>query len=247
MLLNMEKEMEIRYKNEEYERNVKVCGAKSKKDKIIFETNNDYKVIASIKENGEIITEKKCNNDFSKILNFFNIIEILLVCAYVIFSIKNTVQNIHIGGNPLVECTEYFYVIAILVIYTVFAILYMRLNGGKEQLKNHAAEHQVLRTYFKSKQMPTYNEVVATSRISKKCGIGKISSMLLCEIVGLVLSYFCGIKISVLVLAILANYIWYLPPFYFLGLPMQYLTTQKPEKRNIMLAMAGLKKTLEID
>lgn len=135
-----------------------------------------------------------------------------------------------------------YYLISIFlyIMLVIFNIIYLRIKGGKEVLKNHAAEHMVFSAYNKLKRVPTIEETRNFSRISKSCGITIYSALIATQIIGFFVYINTGYMISELVLFISSMLVKTMFPFNLLGELAQLFTTSKPEDKNIELAIEAV-------
>lgn len=220
-----------------------VTGAESFSNKIEFKTNG-RKSIAKRDEDGNITTkvvEYETNNN----RKISDIIANIIFAIYCFFSIWRSIRNIDVGGASFSSSKKYIIFAAVWFVVILIGIMLMWFQGGKNVVKNHGAEHMVVKAYRKLGYIPEISEVRKFSRIDNHCGIGKLSSLITCNLFGFLISYFLGLKISLFIIFVLASIIWDKAPFYYLGLLLQYATTMKPDDENIELALEALRALVE--
>lgn len=221
---------------------IKIVEASSKKDRIQLKTGNK-KVTSTINEKGEIevkVEDLKKIEFSKKTLYFFSIIEIIIFVIFCFINIKLNIANISVVKGNFTKSISYILVAGLIFILEAVSIINVRIKGKKDFLKNHGAEHMTLMAFKKLGYVPSCSQIKQYSRFSPKCGIGKISSLITWNLIGFAISYFLGLKISIIILLYLGNFMWSVPPFYFLGLVGQIFTTAKPDDQNIILAREAL-------
>lgn len=209
--------------------------AASRKDRISFYSGNKG-AIAIRNQNGEITIEFEKEDAFSS----KRIIEAL----FMIFGIPSLVKVlvlILLVKNKVIGVVWYLIPAFFYLFLAVKSIIMVRKIGGKELLKNHAAEHKVFSAYLKLKRIPTVEEASRFSRFNKSCEITIYSAFITSQIIGFVV-YICTscYIIPEILLFLAAIYCRTDFPFNFLGLVAQFFTTSKPERHNIELAIAAL-------
>lgn len=212
---------------------LKLISGYSEKDRIIFSTRKST-MTAIRREDGTIGIEfgqKRTPSTNVEIIFGIIFYTIPLAKAFIV--------------NPLIKSGmigRIYYLISIFLylILVIFNIIYLRIKGGKEVLKNHAAEHMVFSAYNKLKKVPTIEETRNFSRISKSCGITIYSALIATQIIGFFVYINTGYMISELVLFISSMLVKTLFPFNLLGELAQLFTTSKPEDKNIELAIEAV-------
>ena len=107
-------------------------------------------------------------------------------------------------------------------------------------MKNHGAEHKVIRAYMKLKRIPTLEEAKKFSRISKSCGVTIYSAFFTTQIIGFIVFVTKGYAIPEILLFIIPILFQSVFPFNLLGKIAQFFTTREPEDENIELAIAAI-------
>lgn len=212
---------------------LKLISGYSEKDRIIFSTRKST-MTAIRREDGTIGIEfGQKRTPLTNVEIIFGIIfyTIPLAKAFIV--------------NPLIKSAmigSIYYLISIFLylMLVIFNIIYLRIKGGKEVLKNHAAEHMVFSAYNKLKRVPTIEETRNFSRISKSCGITIYSALIATQIIGFFVYINTGYMISELVLFISSMLVKTMFPFNLLGELAQLFTTSKPEDKNIELAIEAV-------
>lgn len=211
-----------------------ISGGKSEKNRISFYTKS-FQATAIRKENGEIYCEcgKKETKNLKQKITFLCIIGIILL-------IKSKVL-IPLIENNTIDIIWYFVPMFFYIALTIFSIICIRVTGGKELLRNHAAEHMTVSAYNKLKRIPTVREVKKFSRINRCCGISIYSALITGQIISFIIFFYADFKISEILLLLISLFFATIFPFNVLGKFGQLFTTSKPNKENIELAIAALK------
>lgn len=212
---------------------LKLISGYSEKDRIIFSTRKST-MTAIRREDGTIGIE------FGQKRTPLTNVEIIFgIIFYTIPLAKAFIVNPLIKSG-MIGSIYYLISIFLYIMLVIFNIIYLRIKGGKEVLKNHAAEHMVFSAYNKLKRVPTIEETRNFSRISKSCGITIYSALIATQIIGFFVYINTGYMISELVLFISSMLVKTMFPFNLLGELAQLFTTSKPEDKNIELAIEAV-------
>lgn len=113
-------------------------------------------------------------------------------------------------------------------------------NNSKMLKKNHGAEHMIYNTYRKLKRIPLVSEVKNFTRFSGSCGAIGYSSLIMSHLIAYLIYTKFTIAIPQTIMLIIGLYLFKIFPFNFIGLLVQFFTTQKPDDNNIELGIAAL-------
>jgi uncharacterized protein YqhQ len=188
----------------------------------------------------DLFTEKmkKTNRLIPWIGSYY--LPILIVKSFLILPLIN--------NNTL---TKLWYILPILIYMIVFALneiysLNKKRNGGDFR-KNHGAEHKVYRAYRTLGRIPTVEEAMSFSRFAKNCGTTVMVGIFAAQLFGFIMFLCFNFQISELLLYIIPKLFFRCPPFSYMGMAAQYITTSNPGPENIELAIAALKALKEED
>lgn len=212
---------------------LRLTGGLSQKDWISF---NSFEATATAirKSDGKIDVEfGKVNKHPTRVGIILNMIFFATPCIKA-FIIIPLIKNGIIGVN--------FYLIAtfIYLFIAIYSIIRARIVDGKEFLKNHAAEHMVYSAYKKLRRVPTIEETKHFSRINKECGVTIYSGFITIQVIAFIVYVHTGYIISEIILFIGSYLFRTIFPFNILGKFAQLFTTNKPEDKNIELAIAAV-------
>ena len=132
----------------------------------------------------------------------------------------------------------YFAPTALWIILMV--LLISTMYKSKLLLKNHAAEHMVIKAYNTLHRVPTINEARKFSRFTPNCGISIYSAIITGQLIGYFLFRAFGYIVPEIFLVIIPIFLFNRFPFCLLGLFGQLFTTAKPDNYNIFLAIIAL-------
>lgn len=211
-----------------------LIGGRSGKDRISFETSEDV-VTAIRKSNNEI--EIKYGKEWVNSTTIVGTIMGVIFCATPFIKAYIIVPLIKSGA---IGAKYYLIAALIYLLIAIVAIINLRLTGGKDLLKNHAAEHKVFKAYEKLKRVPTIEEAKCFSRINRKCGIEIYSGFITIQIISFIVYIHTGYMISEIILFFLAILLRSIFPLNILGKFAQLFTTSKPKDANIELAIVAL-------
>ena len=146
---------------------------------------------------------------------------------------------------PLIKTgklNEFWYLtLAIIyVVVTIVGIIVVRLEGGKAFLKNHGAEHMVIKAYLNLRKVPTIEEANCFNRIHKSCGVSLLGAFITVQLIGFCVFICTGCAIWEIILVIVPFLFFNNFPFNLLGKLFQFFITEKPDNENLELAIAAI-------
>lgn len=206
----------------------------SEKDRISFATFN--RAITAIRKRDrtiEFVESSKLDMTVDKCDTVGSIVYIIL-CVIKVYCFIPMIEK------EMMEKWCYFIPGFFALLYMIISIFRLRVNIGKEGLKNHGAEHKVFKAYRRLKRIPTLEEAKQFSRISRHCVIARTSGFITVQLIGFILYTCMGYQVSEILLYIVPLFVCNIFPFYLLGNLAQFFTTAKPEEENIELAIAAL-------
>lgn len=205
----------------------------SKSDRININSYNTS-VTAIRKENGKIVIEYSNDKATTKLAFQF------LLMIFASLSLLKRLVILPLITFNVLNVVSYLIPAFILFFIMIICIVYIRESGGKEFLKNHAAEHMCIAACKKNRRLPTIKEISKFSRISSSCGISLFSSYITAQLIGFFIFIYCDFMIWEIILFILPIFLHRFFPFNIISKIAQFFTTKKPEIHNLELALAAI-------
>lgn len=224
---------------------VEVSGGSSGKNWIRFYTSNNA-VTAIRNSDGEITFEFENQKEVkaSRMRLISTSLIILVLPLLIKILVLPLIRNKAIGIICYLIPALFYFIIMVISINSI------RKDGGKELLRNHAAEHMVFAAYKRLKRVPTVKEAKWFPWVNKNCGASLYSSFITFQLIGWIIyanwivfdimnykSYvlieigliLCPIAFSSTKLAnLIGNFV------------QKYFTTAKPKNQNIELAINAI-------
>jgi uncharacterized protein YqhQ len=216
---------------------MRVCGGEAFEDRIrYFTLKNERTAIRN--EDGTIKIDDyvEMGKDKSLILFYMFMVTMLVI--------KNLLIIFFISKG-LISKEWYLLPTVILSVFFIYSIIpFIK----QEQLKkNHGAEHMVLSEYKKLKKIPTIDETMRFSRINAKCGTTLIGSLISAQLIGYFVYKFIDYEIPDVILFLASFIVGGVAPLCLIGVLGQLFVTEKPDYKNIELAIAAISALEEIE
>ena len=107
--------------------------------------------------------------------------------------------------------------------------------------KNHAAEHIVLKFFWKTGRVPEIDEVKNTNKcqqLSVKCGANRIGVLILIGVINIMFNLSIPIHFASIILSVIPLISW-------IGLPFQAMFLAQPNEKNLETAISALKSLVD--
>jgi uncharacterized protein YqhQ len=209
---------------------MRVCGGEAFEDRISFFTSKNQGT-AIRNEDGTITIDDYVKKEEDISLNRFYVFMVAILV------IKNLLIIFFISKGML---SKEWYLLPTVILSILF-IYSLKPFIEQEQLrKNHGAEHMVFSAYKKLKKIPTIEESMRFSRINAKCGTTLVGSLITAQLIGYFVYKFIGYEIPDIVLFIAPFIVGGVVPLSFIGVLGQLIVTNKPDNKNIELAIAAI-------
>ena len=219
---------------------LEISSGRSQKDRITFRSTNktiyfvNKSATAISNEDGTIsIDYEEYESSPIKVLVF----TLLLFGTFLLLKTFVLMPVIENNGDLIFL---YFIPTIAYLILSIYEIISLRYKGGKEFLKNHAAEHMVIAAYKKFKRIPTLEEAKKFSRINRSCGASIYSAFITGQLIGFSVYFLTGFIIPEIVLFIVPLLFSSSTSFNLLGKLAQFFTTSKADDANIKLAISAI-------
>ncbi len=182
-------------------------------------------------EDGTIITKKVGdedeNEDEAKSMGI--VLSIFLACAF----IKDLCF--------IFKLPEWLYHIPTVLFVLDFILVILYIVPDYQLRMYHGAEHKVINWYNKKgNQEFDIKEISRCSRISGRCGTNILSTFVTFQILSSICYNYFNFHIPVIITMILPLCMYKMFPFNLLGLITQFITTKKPTKEHIAVAVEAL-------